>query len=679
VPESLILDPTSEDASNVELDLVDGTNTFLLEAAYPPPDRDSMWAGSADTEGDPLIQHRYRNRVITLRLRVVGSTATALQTTLGQLQQKIGKINREGGTLKRTAPSGSTIVFDLVGASIDIPIDKRHLNLNRAEPVLTFEAKPFGRGAASAFSSHSETTLPVLVFTETGVAGDVPALGQLEVTEGSGADQVWLTWGIQSRHYDSATTAKLFYEAEDLTPLGTAAANAGPSGASGSTATKTILDGSLTTSYRAILSTQANGGSHMTHVGDYRVWARVQTPTGNTGAVSVAFEWATGDFRTFTQNPGVDLYPDSVSLGGWEGTWRLVDLGTVSLSPPTLGAQRWEGRLLAKSTVAGDDIYADCLAFVPITEGSGTVTGVNRFQTPTSFSARDEFDQTAGALNGKAMPVGGNWATSGAATDFAVESGDHVLERSTTSDGSARLAIAGTSSLAASVVQADLTRSGLDSSTVTGLIARYTDASNYLYVTVSINPTAITLYKIVGAAQSLLASTSLDFTPAADTAYTARLMVEASGRATVWFFAADGPTGTPWIETIDSDLATGGGLASGKAGLYDTNTGGSATTRSYDNFMLFTPAAADAAVFASQSGQIRHDGVLREDSTGTIWSAPSKYEGDYLLVPPAGREARTARFILKASRNDPATMPDTAIDDISAILTVTPRFLVVPE
>ena len=40
----------------------------------------------------------------------------------------------------------------------------------------------------------------------------------------------------------------------------------------------------LTTSYLAILSTQATGGgAHLSHVGTFRVYARVQVPTANTG------------------------------------------------------------------------------------------------------------------------------------------------------------------------------------------------------------------------------------------------------------------------------------------------------------------------------------------------------------------------------------------------------------
>jgi hypothetical protein len=100
--------------------------------------------------------------------------------------------------------------------------------------------------------------------------------------------------------------------------------------------------------------------------------------------------------------------------------------------------------------------------------------------------------------------------------------------------------------------------------------------------------------------------------------------------------------------------------------------------RWFDDVSVAVPPA-DAAVFASQSLEIRHDRVTREDTGGTVWSPISSYEGDYLRVPPAGQEARTARVIIKDSRLDPFTGADTAIDDISAKLFVTPRYLVVPS
>jgi hypothetical protein len=130
-------------------------------------------------------------------------------------------------------------------------------------------------------------------------------------------------------------------------------------------------------------------------------------------------------------------------------------------------------------------------------------------------------------------------------------------------------------------------------------------------------------------------------------------------------------------QALSPHLAPGGALASGKAGIVDYWASATASTRTFDDFMCWEPPA-DAAMFASQSLEIRHDRVIREDSGGSLWVRPTTYEGDYLLVPPAGAEARTNRFFVKGSRGIPGESADSGIDDISAQLSFTPRFLVVP-
>ena len=75
---------------------------------------------------------------------------------------------------------------------------------------------------------------------------------------------------------------------------------------------------------------------------------------------------------------------------------------------------------------------------------------------------------------------------------------------------------------------------------------------------------------------------------------------------------------------------------------------------------------------------VSSDGVEREDSAGTASGRP-RYEGDHLYVPASGPEGRQVRVIVKPCRNDPATLPDPASDDISARLALTPRYLALPE
>jgi hypothetical protein len=154
-------------------------------------------------------------------------------------------------------------------------------------------------------------------------------------------------------------------------------------------------------------------------------------------------------------------------------------------------------------------------------------------------------------------------------------------------------------------------------------------------------------------------------------------VVYASGYWAVWAVTPGSELGEPLGQGWDAAFATGGTLASGKSGMYST-VGGASPEWRFDNYAAWVPAI-DAAIFASQSVEIRHDRVVREDSGGTLWTEVSDYQGDLCWVPTAGREKRTLRWIVLPSRGNFDGLADTGIDDTSARLFVTPLYLDVPE
>jgi hypothetical protein len=686
----LIIDPTSEDAANVQLDINNGTSYRALGTlGLDPPQIDPQFVSSRDTEGNPLVDNRYQNREITVGLRVYGASAGGLAGLLVDLQQKIGKINREGGTLKLSTPAELTIVFDLLTAQIAGIFDTFVAVNNRCEVELSFEAKPFGRGAAATSSDRNETTLPYLAFTETGIPGDVPALGKLVIDEDDADDQQFLVWGLESKDYSSSANATVFYEAEGRTTQGGSTTAAGASGASGA-GSNVVRNTDLATDYLSILSTQATGGgAHLSHVGDFRVLARLYRPAGNTGAVSVALEWAEGDFRRWTRNTPVSYAADER-----EGAFTLADLGLVHLTKVAQGTQRWEGRVVAKSTVAGDELDVDCLFIVP-TERYGEARRTFTVSSPTTLSGADEFDQSAGALSGKTARVGGTWAGAGDADDFTVDATNHWVERTANSDAdvvTGRYVRLGSATPAGVSVQADVKADvavGVISESRLGVFARYVDTSNWLMAVMRCDgPDApvvrrfLSLYKRVAGSTTELASLQLaEGVDVDDYGWrTIRLTVDALGNAAVYEGAQGQPLGTAKLTVNDTVLATGGALDDGGFGIYDACTVGVGTnTRLLDNFVASTSSTTDAAIFASQSLELRHDRVIREDSGGAFWTPVSDYRGDYLLIPVAGHEGRTVRVFLKASRGIPESGTDGGIDNISARLTYTPRYLMVPD
>lgn len=672
--ESLVFDPTSEDATNIQVSLEDQANGIaVLSQEYPAPERRRKTAASSDTFGDPFVQGAYGNRQIPLVIRCFGSEAT-MRARVASLTQKVGKFAQYGGTLKRTLNNGDAVIFDVLDADIEVPADWQFLHSNNVSVPITLTAKPAARGPEESFSSVSETTLPALIWTMTGVKGDVPGLVRWVFDEQDGDDQQFLHFGLQCRNYPGAaagtTTAHLFYEAEALTPLGGAAGSA-LAGASGGTV---VNQGTVTTSYQAMLGLKLASGTFLTHVGDFSVWARVYQPTGNAGTVTCALEWAQGDFRNVTRNTEQELPATD------RGQLLMVPLGQVHLSKAAAGAQRWEGRVIAKSTTLGDDFAVDEIELFPVTEGYGEISATSVISAPAAFSARDEFDQSAGNLTGKSAPTGGAWAGAGDADDFAVETSFARARRTATgdaqSDTGGRFVTLNTN-MTSTIVEVDFATSDYGTARQ-GLLARYVDVNNWLQVHLLKATTGedfLQINKRVGGSLTVLATLELPPTDV-DAWLSMRVAVYSDGMFRV-FLGLQGTTVLPEVHRgFDADLVAGGALASGDVGMYDSNIGGS-LVRQYDNFAAWVPVA-DAVMFANQSLEVGPFTVLREDSGGSVWAEPGEFRGRYPRIPPSN-VGGTVRVIAKASRGVPGQGPDAGIDNIQVTPHYTPLYLSIPE
>lgn len=346
--------------------VVPGGNYGVEAFNAPAPPLEAQYAGSVDTEGGAIASRKHGNRQISMTIACLSAAA------LRSLQDKVAKIAREGGTLKVTWPASSEVViFDLHAADTFEPQLDIAYSVNSGsfcEVRLSFVAKPYGRGPEEDLGDNSETTLPVLIFTEAGIKGDIPALGRLVVDDDSlnGQSSVW--WGVQSRYYSSDSTAKLFYQAESThLVLATSSTLAGASG----TSSACVLDSSLSNSAWRIQFSIADAGPVLaTHQGNFRVFARVQAPSSNAGTVSVRLDWQPSSGRAVENQP-VAIDPT------YEGQWLLVDLGEVAIKAHTRGAHAWLGNVSAMSTSTNDDLYTDCIFLLPIDESSGQVVAIS--------------------------------------------------------------------------------------------------------------------------------------------------------------------------------------------------------------------------------------------------------------------------------------------------------------
>ncbi len=506
--EVLEIDPVSEDANNANLLLEDSGTGYQIDIAgvdYGQPDRKPQTAGTADTVGDPLVDSGYGNRVITVPIRCTSPTAAGLDALVGAIQEKVGKLQREQGTLKRTTTGGNVLVFDVLDCDVDVPSDWQYHHNFTTIVTLKFTCLPPGWGDEVQVGTLSSLGGGVYHAVCPNIPGDFDARGRVLFTEGSAIDQWHAHWGVRSRYYGTATTEALYYEAETCLPQGGAIA-AALSGASGGSA---IYQGTLTTSYQSILSLASSGTVYKQHVGDYNLWARLHRPTSNTGEVSVALEWAEGDFTRFTRN--VEVTYDANER---EGDFTVAKLGQVHLSKAKKGSQRWDGHIVAKSSTLGDDLSVDGWWLQPVGDSAGEANGVLQLQTPTSFVVRDDFAQSAGTITGKTLPIGGTWAGAGDADDFSVSGSPLFVASRDISVADAALtsghfAIAGSTAYTNIETQAGgafLSATPGDG-IVFGVFVRYVDTSNWVALLLNKSAAdtyAIELWKYKAAALSTL-------------------------------------------------------------------------------------------------------------------------------------------------------------------------------
>jgi hypothetical protein len=657
--EQLILDPGAVSTGRNQLEI-----TQWVDAGEGIDYGDAeIQAFMSDMErGSVPVDFRVPNRQVTIPLVVKATGGTTFAQARQLLEHKAALLQREGGWFGRvlssnTAPTGGTVYADVVNCSLKFGGSwlQTHKNVD-PDAELRLELIPDWYGDERQLGDHVETTNTELIWTETNIAGDYPGRIRLVVDNDDATNpQRSLLWGVRARNYSNSTTARLTYSAPtELTALDQAFA----SGA-------WIVHQNVSTQWTPVLSTTLLGsGAAMTHTGTYRVWALAQTST----SIRLRWLWDVGDFLNPVAN-------EPVTFGGTSG--RIVDLGQVRLDRVPAGTHRWQGMLQAASDVGGGFVQVQRLWFQPVDEGSGVLRApVNPEPGLSSFAARDEFNQTSGALNGKTLPVGGAWSGAGDTDDFVINATSHTLQRTAISDTSVttgRFGVAGGSSFSTVVVQGDIQLAGIDRQMV---IARYGSANTW--VGAGFRQNSFVVVEGYSAGVGVVAF-SAPMALNVDGWYTVRAYLDTSGNILVWVFPQGGSPGTAQIVGRDSNLATGGALASGRVGVYDAWTAATARTRSYDNFAAWVPTT-DAVLFNGRSAELRTEGMFRQDSTGAAYGPVSYLTGDLPRIPPSGLENRTVQFFVKADRTDMDVLSGAGFaDDISARVSYRPSWLHVPS
>lgn len=668
---SALLEEVVLDADEIAVDRVQvhvNAGAIRLAQAGPEWGDAAIAAFMAERErGEAPVDFRIPNRQVRLPL-VLGADGSAnFELARRQVQAKTALFQREGGWLKRELRDGRRLYLDVVNATLTLPEEHGWLGVE-ANTVLVLECIPdfYGDELELGLYTAGLSDNEELIFLEAAVEGDYPGRLRLLLTELSGNDQLGLLWGIRCRHYSNADTARLAYAAEELEPLDTAAVVDGA-----------VEHANLGTDWTPVLSTSIGGTDFLTHTGSYRVWATVESEDGE--AVRARFVWDVGDLTLPEENR-------PITIPGTSDPYT-VDLGEIRLdrmpAGPT-GVHRWQGQVQARGAVAGEQLRVIRLRFLPLDEGALRIAApVTTSPALVNYEARDEFNQAAGALTGKALSVGGAWVGAGDADDFTVNTTDACAQRTAVSDAAVELGrflIAGTSVHTDIVVQADIRTdeaqlSGVGIVAQYTVVARYSDPDNYLAAgfLVAGDEWFPTVFLSVAGGKLGTAGPI-----AAPLGYKRLLLyVGASGAWRLWLADPTGPFGDPVLQGTDDRLATGGALASGKNGIFDAHTSATPATRHYDNFAAWVPPT-DAVLFASGEAELRTDGCYRAGADGIGWGPTSPPIGSLPRIPPSGLEERPVEFFLKQSRGDFDQLPDLAADNLQAQPFYRPSWLTVP-
>jgi len=685
--ETLILDPVEVAVARTSFDI-----TPYVAESGPDFGEAAIEQYLADVqEGQLPVDYRVPSRTITIPLLLTDrGTGLTFEQVRAKIQQKTALFQREGGWIKRQTSIGS-LYADITSATLKFGGSTAQALWGiDADAVLTVIALPDWYANEIVGTTVTQgATAAELITVISGVKGDHSARTRIVLTEPDSKTLRGLMWGMRSRTYSNAATARLAYEAEALTVI-SPAVTASDSTSSGGMAVK-VPGTALTGNWLAVLTTDLAGVGSLTHVGTYHVWARIYVAAVATPDVSVRLVWDVGDLVMPVENP-------SVLLGAG---FLMVDLGEVRLVQPPVGVHRWQGVVQVRGANA-PDIYIDRLWFQPVDEGAGRLSvGAAIGVGATGYSALDGFDgHTVGTnVTAAALPVGGVWTGGGSATDFkfdAVSGSSSRIQRTGISDTGialpngylpARTIYAGTPVLTTVAVQADLffyvsAKYG-GGNQAAHVIFRYVDSANYAYAVVYNVPGAymLNITAVVGGAPTSLNTVGVPFV--AEALWTLRAVVLIDGSVAVWLYPQGSePGATPKLTAAPyAALATGGALASGKVGVGNsqTSTNPNATPFLFDNFAAWVPDV-DAILYPLRSAELRHDGMFREAIGGSNFGPVSTVIGDLPRLPPAGLEGRSTELLLKVSEGNFEQAPDTSrYPRVTAQVRYRPTYLIVPE
>ena len=659
-----------------QLDVLSDPDIRLLQDGLEMPlvARELTYAESADSDGRRRVRSKNQNAEGRIGLHISGTSDSHFWDKVDNVIELVESAHRNKGSIVYEPPGGTAVTYDLESITVTgLPQQGIELQNRRSDAEITFEARPYGRLAATQIISGGTLDGPIDYVTVENVPGQVVAFGDLELTEASSQTRDFVEIGVQA-DFDPTNPEPLFLTAGSMADAGgTLTGVTGTAGTASRPAGAYTTSGGNSYTIRTVLSTTPTvcaTTSTRPHKGLWKIRARVQSSASN---VRVRVAWRVGDGSWTSENWRTVTAED---------VWVDLDFGTIDI-PNTQGSHKFEAQLEAASQTSYPSLDIDTFSFLPA-DRYIKLRGRSDVQTASVLVAADDFDGHAlGTLNGKTPPItaGGNWTGSGDSDDFEVVAGGAVSRTAVLDATNAgRFSRAGTAVATGIDVRCDLEKTGTRDVAYGGLFIRYVDTNNWvlaeLYWTTrhydlrlkrKLSGTVSTRWYVydVGRSRAI------------------RMGVQALANGVI--YVATGPIGAQdltirIVDTGDANTQAGGALDDGGYGIYHENPHPSISDPyRFDNFtaVATSEVVVQPAVFSGRKLQVTNEAALTASSDGAYLANTPVREGNYLLLPPATRNGQKSRIVVRARRDDiEEQFEDTGLtDDLTAKLSVTPRVL----
>jgi hypothetical protein len=587
--------------------------------------------------GESQASFRVPNRVVEIPLMLGGTfpcSEAEEEEARAQLQQKIGLLQRAGGTLLRQRENGEPLYADIVYASLTVPDQYGEEGAVEPDVILLLTCLPDFYGTSIQLTGVTDLADFTAVLESGGqpavIRGDYPARSQITFTDTSGHTQRSLLWGLRSTYYSPAATAELIYDAITFLLLNGATHEAHSGTYAGEWA---ILKEPAVATWHPMLETQAGEEQALSHLGTYRVWARVYAAGRG---MKVRLAWSQDDATAPTYNPAVEI-------PGQEAFY-LVDLGEIRLEPPPIGLSSWKGII---QVLTGEKSYA---------------FAIDRFWL-------QPLDDGAGKLRATAVPtanlIGQTSTPSTASSNGSLQAGTAWDEPEQIKEGFSGMASVHLASLADSqALEASDFGFALPSGvTIHGIVVEATVRCDYSIGFLFAH--LVSESALVGTAEEEVVishSSNLAFGGASDL-WGATLTVAKVNKS-------------DFGVALRAENLTGEG--SNPNLVYGVSR---VKMRIYYSFSSSSPAV-DGVLYADRHALVSFRGSYREDTVSESYVAVSEETGDLMRLPPSGLEGRYVELLVKNSRGllpSPATNEDgesdPAIDAIEAVVSYRPCYL----